>query len=340
MADLQDSDLWWGDSAMKGIINLLVAASLLLAGTACSASQISGTYVAHVSDVAEMLQLTQTPDGQINGVLNHAELKDDGRVSSQQASFSGSAAAGQITLKFPILSFFLSGQSLSGTVSGNTIRLQIVDSNGNVSTEVFERNSPSQFKAYIDEMKSKGQAIAYNAKLLSLAQQYRETVADAENWVANAEAHAQRIPNAKADYDKIESQMRSLIGRERQTLDSVTRSQISVAVTQADIAGEQVDIQIQQVWDIGIGESGSRLEKDFTGWDGNCGMDQELRKQGATDRTIAAWDQACKEVVAERAKFEPTYKHLSEQRADFRSFQTTAQAHRKALVNEANRLSN
>jgi hypothetical protein len=132
--------------------------------------------------------------------------------------------------------------------------------------------------------------------------------------------------------------MRSLVGRERQTLDSVIRSQIAVAVTQEDISGEQVDIQVQQVWDIGIGESGSQLEKDFTGWDGNCGTDQELRKRGASDRAISAWDQACKQVIAERAKFEPIYRHILEQRADLKSFQTTAQAARKTLVNEADQL--
>jgi len=285
-----------------------------------------------------MLQMTQTSDGQVNGVLTHVELNDDGNVSSEQASFSGSTAAGQITLKFPILSFLLSGQSLAGTVSGNTIRLQIMDSKGNVSTEVFEKSSPSQFKTYADEMRSKGQRIAYNTKLLNLAQQYRESVANAESWIANAEAHAERIPTAKADYDKIESQMRSLVERERQTLDSVTRSQIAVAVTQADIAGGQVDIQVQQVWDMGIGDTGSKLEKDFTSWDGNCGTDQELRKQGANDRAIEAWERACKAVVAERAKFEPIYRRLSEQRADLKSFQVTAQAHRKSFVNEANRI--
>jgi hypothetical protein len=132
--------------------------------------------------------------------------------------------------------------------------------------------------------------------------------------------------------------MRSLIAREQQTTDSVTRSQIAVAVTQDDIAGEQVDIRVQQVWDISIGNTGSKLEKDFTDWDGNCGTDQELRKQGANDRAIEAWDRACKEVVAERAKFEPIYRRLSEQRADLKSFQVTAQAHRKALVTEANRI--
>jgi hypothetical protein len=315
----------------------LVLVSLLLMG-ACNASQVSGTYVAHASSFAEMLQLTLTSNGQINGVFTHAELKEDGSVSSQQADFSGSTDAGQIMLKFPILSFFMSGKSLAGTIRGNTINLQIVDSNGNVSTEAFERSNPSRFKAYADEMRLKGQAIAYNTKLLNLAQQYRETVSNTENWIANAQAHASRIPNGKSDYEKIESRMQSLVGRERQTLDSVTRSQISVAVMQGDIAGDQIDVQVQQIWDFGIGDPGVKLEKEFTDWDGNCGKDQELRKQGATDQAIAAWDQACKQVVVERAKFEPIFKQMHQQRADLRAFQAAAKTHRKELVNEANRL--
>jgi hypothetical protein len=36
--------------------------------------------------------------------------------------------------------------------------------------------------------------------------------------------------------------------------------------------------------------------------------------------------------------FEPIYKQMSEQRANLKSFQAAAQAHRKALVSEANRI--
>lgn len=323
---------------MKGNLHSLVWVSILLVSTACNASQASGTYVAHASAFAEMLQLVQTSDGQISGVLSHVELKSDGSVSSEQSPVNGTADAGQLTLQFPSVLSFMSGKSLAGTISGNAIHLQIVDSSGNVSSETFERSSASQFKVYADEMKSRGQSIAYNAKLLNLAREYRETVANAENWIANAQAHAQRIPNAKADYDRIESQMHSLVERERQTLDSVSRSQLSVAVTQADIAGDQVDIQVQQVWDFGIGDSGVRLEKEFTGWDGNCGTDQQLRKQGATDQAVSAWDHACNQVAAERAKFEPIYRQMSEQRAELKSFQATAQVHRKALVDQANKM--
>jgi hypothetical protein len=323
---------------MKTNFRAVISVSLLLVGTACQASRISGTYVAHASSFTEMLQLTQTPDGQISGVLSFVELKPDGTIRSEQTPVNGTADAGQLTFKFPTILSFMPARSLAGTISGNTIQLQIVDSSGNVSSEAFERSSPAQFKAYADDMKSEGQAIVYNDKLMNLAEKYRETVANAENWIINAGAHAERIPNSKADYEKIENQMKTLLAQERATSNSVTRSQISVAVSQGDIAGEQVDIQVQQVWDIDIGRTGSELEKTFMGWDGNCGTDQQLHKQGATDRAISVWDLACKQVLAERAKFEPIYRHMSEQRAELRSFQATAQAHRKALVNEANRI--
>jgi hypothetical protein len=326
---------------MKSIFRSLDLVSLvivLVGTTACNASQVSGTYVAHGATFAEMLQLTHTSDGQLSGVLSHIELKQDGSISAEQTPVSGTADAGQLTLKFPTVLSFIQGKSLAGTVSGNIIQLQMVDSNGNVSSEAFERNSPSKFTAYAGEMKSKGQRIAYSNKLMNISQQYRATVRSAENWIANAEAHAQRIPNAKADYEKIETEMESLVARERATSNPVTRSQIAVAVTQGDIAGGQVDIQVHQVWDIGIGNSGSELAKVFAGWDGNCGTDQQLQKQGATDQARATWDAACKEVVAERAKFDPIYKRMSEQRAGLKSFQATAQAHRKALVAEADHM--
>lgn len=324
---------------MKGNhFHSLVLGSLLLLGTACNASRISGTYVAHAPTFVEMLQLTQTPDGQISGVLSHVELKSNGRISSEQSALDGTADAGQLTLNFPSILSFISSKSLAGTISGDTIRLQIVDSNGNVASEVFGLSSPSQFKEYADEMKSKGQAIAYNTKLLKLVQQYRETVANAEHWIANAEAHAQRIPNGKADYEKIESQMKALLDREHHEVDVNTRTQISLQVEQGDLAGERLDMQVEQIWDVEIGNTGVKIEKDFTDWDGNCGTDEELRKQGANEQAISAWDRACKEVVTERTKFDPIYERMSDQRASLRSFQTTAQAHRRALVNEANRI--
>jgi hypothetical protein len=108
----------------------------------------------------------------------HVELKE-GRVSSEQTPVNGTAGARQLTLHFPSVLSFISGNSLAETITGDTIRLQIVDSKGNVSSEVFERSSPSQFKTDADEMKSKGGEIVMSTKMQNLAQQYREIVANA-----------------------------------------------------------------------------------------------------------------------------------------------------------------
>ena len=145
----------------------------------------------------------------------------------------------------------------------------------------------------------------YHTKLLNLAQEYRETVGNVENRITNAEIHAERISKAKADYEKIESERKSLLTRVRQTLEFNTQTQISLQIEQGDSAGERLNHEVEQIWDVGIGRTGSELEKEFRGWDGNFGTDQELHKQGANTGAVEGWGKACKQPLAERTKFEP-----------------------------------
>jgi hypothetical protein len=109
-------------------------------------------------------------------------------------------------------------------------------------------------------------------KLLHGAQALRETVEKAENWISNAELHAQRIPRVKDNYETIEHQMQLPVARERGTVDSLTRGQLSVEVSQGDVAGGQTDIEVDQIWDVTIGYEGSDLHKTFTRWNGIAGL--------------------------------------------------------------------
>jgi hypothetical protein len=59
---------------MKDTFRSLVLIPVLLVAAVCNASPVSDTNVAHAPTFAEMLQLTQTPDGQITGVLTRASL--------------------------------------------------------------------------------------------------------------------------------------------------------------------------------------------------------------------------------------------------------------------------
>jgi hypothetical protein len=228
---------------------------------------------------------------------------------------------------------------LAGTIRGNTIQLQTVDSKGNVATSVFVCSTPDDFKAYADQLKSKGERIVLSRQLTERAQRFRQTVQSAEEWIGSAGLHADRIPRVKAAYDKIENQMRSLVAQERSApYGSVARTQISVSVGQRDITGGQFDIQVNQTWDFEIEEPGTGLYRNFTNWDGECGNADELRSRGTSPQSIEAWEGSCRQALAEREKFIPIYKRIMEQRAQLKTFQSGAEARRKALVDEANRI--
>jgi hypothetical protein len=326
------------------VLNARFRASLLLSlilfcAPICSASRVSGTYVGHGANFAEMLQLTETENGQMSGVLSWAELKGDGRVTSEQAPVTGVVDADQVTLNIRSgLLSFLVGNSVAGTVKGDAIQLQTVDSSGNVANHVFARGTAADFKTYADQLKSRGANIVFSNKLTNGARQFRQTVQDAEQWIANAELHAQRIPTVRTRYQEIEAKMQSLVATERTTSNAVERSQLSVSVNQGDIAGEQVDIGVEQVWDINIGEPGKRIADDFAKWDGKCGETAELQRRGANGQSAEAWESACKQALAEREKFIPIFRKIMEQRAELKSFEAAAQTRRKAIVTEANRI--
>jgi len=313
---------------------LMALGCLSLTGPICHASRISGTYVGHGPHFAEMLQLTQTDNGQISGVLSSVEVKSDGNINSDQRPLTGSVDSDQLTLN---IGSFLARINLAGTVNGNTIRLQMTDSKGNITSAVFVHGTAGEFKRYADELKSESERTVLSIKLLHGAQEFRETIQKAENWISNAELHAQRIPRVKDSYERIEHQMQLLLTRERATVDSLTRGQISLEVSQGDLAGGQTDIEVDQIWDITIGYEGSDLHKTLARWDGNCRV-SELQRRGATAESIAAWQGVCEQTLTERAKFEATFRRIMDERAALKSFQIAGQRHRKALVDESTRI--
>jgi hypothetical protein len=318
----------------KRLRALVALGCLSLTAPICHASRISGTYVGHGPHFAEMLQLTQTDNGQISGVLSSVETQPEGTISSDQRPLTGSVDSDQLTLN---IGSFLARTNLAGTVSENTIRLQIADSRGNVTSLSFIRSTPAEFKRYADALKSEGERIVLSRKLLNGANEFRETSQKAENWISNAELHAQRIPRVKDTYGKIETQMQRLLARERATLDSLTRGQISLEVSQGDLAGGQTDIEVDQIWDVTIGYEGSDLHKTLTRWNGNCRI-ADFQRRSATTDSIAAWQSACERTLTERTKFETAFKRIMDERAALKSFQITAQGHRRALVDESTRI--
>ncbi len=109
-------------------------------------------------------------------------------------------------------------------------------------------------------------------------------------------------------------------------------------VSQDDIAGTQIDTEVNQLWDSNIADSGSALNVEFSKRNEKCTEAAELKKRGATADSAEMWETACKRVSVERDKFIPIFQHIMEQRAEVKSLEVAAQARRKALVAESNRV--
>jgi len=230
--------------------------------------------------------------------------------------------------------------NLAGTVNSTEsgIQFQWSGADGTVSFGIFTRGAVSDFKPYSDQLRFKANAIVLTRELSNHAGELRGAVQRAEQWISNAELHEQRIPKAKQYYRTIEDRMRSLVQRERGTPDPIGRSEISYKVNEGDYAGDQIDFQIEQLWDQEIGDGGRNLKDEFAKFPSACGGTDEFTKRGADLPTVETWKAACQQASDEREKFDPIFKRIMEQRADLKSVRDSARAQRKALVQEAFKL--
>jgi hypothetical protein len=302
----------------------------------CNSGRVSGTYIAKGDNSVSMLQLGQAQSGQITGVLSTIELSPDGRLSSDNTSITGGVFdGGQLTLTLHPGIF---GTNISGRKQGSRIQLQWAGEKGAVASAEYVPGSQEQFARYANQLKGKAGSIVLSSGLATRARKLTEAVNRAEQWMSNAQVHAQRIPNARSMYQQIESRMRTLLVREHSTANSVARSQISVMVNQGDIAGNQVDIDVDQVWDQSLGTEGSSIRQTMAGYRTLCESWRELDKHGASPDAERAWRNACDTLGNEQNKFEPVYQRIVEQRNDLRRFQAQEKANRAALVTEASRM--
>lgn len=321
------------------LLILLGVISISVTQWACSENRISGTYVTQGNDFAEILQLTQTDNGHVDGVMTTLAMSREEQMTSRHCQVSGAVDAGQITL---VCHYgLLEDTNLAGTVNwrNSAIQFQWADPTGKVESAVFTRSSPGEFEAYADRLKVKAEGLILTKEVLKRVHGWQDALGNAESWIMTADAHAQKIPGIKDYFEKLDTRMRSLVKKEKTTFNAVERGQIAVAVNQSNIEGNQADLQIDQLWDRTIGDSGRNLENGFSSFkDSTCGPLVQYTKRGVTQEAIQTWHGVCQQLLVERDKFDPIFKRIMDQRTDLKNFQNIARSRREALVQEANRI--
>jgi hypothetical protein len=331
----------WNSSGRKSVsvftrtvILVFGGGAALLPQTGCQFGHIGGTYVAYGPNFASLLQLTQSSGGQITGTFDEVVLGGDGRLYPTRTPVIGGTLDGnQLTLTIQPCLF---GTNISGNLTWTGIHLHGVGTNGDALSWDYHPSSSSEFKAYADDLKSKAEGTVLNAALLRNSQQMKQTIKSAEMWISSAEKHARKLPGVKEYYRNLEDQMRLLVAKERSTPDSVSRSQMFVAVNQKSVVGTQADLEVGQTWDRTIVDTGRNLKNKLVR-PVDCDRRKEFKKRGATSETIDVWERACQQLDAERAEFEVAFTKIMQERVNLKNFQTSAESRREALVADAGR---
>ena len=143
---------------MGGPVRILVIMSIVISLSACFDRSISGSYVAKDSSSAELLQLTQAPDGKVVGTLQYIALKSGGGIETSMANVSGVVDGESLTLTVSLLGFPV-GRNLSGTVTASALELNLVGTAGAVASVHFTRGSAEDFNSEAERLAQAGQSI-------------------------------------------------------------------------------------------------------------------------------------------------------------------------------------
>jgi hypothetical protein len=232
-----------------------IAALTLLAG--CQ-RDISGGYLAKDQNTVCWLQLVRTPDNHLTGQLDASVLKPDGSVEQNSISVTGAVNGENVSLTG---SRFLGLENvmLSGTLQGNVLALTGTQG---ISTQAipttFARSSVTEYQRQVSELNARAQGIVrarvkaqevarLNQARANFLAQIDQTIANMGRFDSEADVHLARFPGAAQHYQAITAKMAAYVQRERELVGnpnaSVTRGQLSVAVTQGSIATDQMHLQ-------------------------------------------------------------------------------------------------
>lgn len=285
----------------------LLGLLVLLAG--CTHT-VSGEYVAQGPQFSELLQITQGPDGQLLGTLNHTALKPNGTLEQFTLNISGTTDGQSITLIGKANEPFAIPTNMSGTVNSNGIT--VMQPGG---TEQFVRSSVQAYQTNMRQLGAVGNAIqqriadqqknaqeqqqvvdAENARQAALkeANLRVESLADAlNNYAAMIQTNHDLAPFHGAHKNTLAAMRRDLEIEQTFPKGSVQRVQLDTRINQLNIQLTQFNIPWEQNLDLGhthLNQLDAAIAKSpcHTGQDqlSSCGQQLEAEKNYQAAKTI------------------------------------------------------
>lgn len=321
----------------------LVALSLL-----CGCRHdISGTYLASDRTGVLWLQLVRTPDDHLTGQLSLSKLNTEGKVDFDAVSVTGVYGDGNVTLSGSRF-FGLQTFALSGTLDGNKLTLS---GSGGPTPFVLSRADMSEYLKQLANLNATSQSfLAAKAAAVSrqrmdqaqrnLVARIDQAVSRMQRFDSEADAHLGRFPVAEKQYQAITAKIGGYVQRERSLAGNsdaeVTRSQLSVAATQASFETDQMHYQTQSL-ESSLSDNIKPLSDEAANLEAACGA------PGATLPTLTptqadAHNAACGRLATALPTFRQKYSAITAGLAHLERVYSEEKSAQQALLQTAEKL--
>ncbi|WP_416268258.1 hypothetical protein SD235_11355 [Burkholderia cepacia] len=296
-------------------VTAILGSTLVLAG--CGDRSVSGSYVAHFGNQADLLQITETPDHRFTGTLRHAGLKNDGTLTSSNTNVSGSVDGNNITLTvletpLPI------GQNFSGSLTGDGIDLT-VGNGAQTAIEHFAKGQPSDFDHLVAQLNETGQPIIAARQRGQRVEQLNRLVnaltESLNQFVASAHQHLERLPRAQTFYEHaVTVEQAKLVRAQRleATGNGVAQGQAGVIVGQMGVDKSQISIADDSIdrMQANAAAAENALNARIAQWRGTC-LDGSTVKVGDVIPDMGACKGLARAVAAYNAVLPPLHNALA-----------------------------
>src|SRR6185437_448516 len=246
------------DGAMKWVVFLVAAfvfGLLPLRAHALFSADASGTYVGSATNAAFLLQMVETSDGRVTGRYEQVLVRPDGTFDALNAAITGATDGQTVVLTLRPNGLLTESITASGTFDGSRLHLTGTNAlalNLQKSDEAHFRNQVALLAGWgrqIKEARAREEARARAAKFeADFLNHVRDLTQRMNSLVMHTDARLKAFASDEQRYRAITERMRKALAREQSIYGdgqrAVARSQISVWMSQAEIASNQIHIAV------------------------------------------------------------------------------------------------
>jgi hypothetical protein len=212
------------------------------------ADGISGTYVGQSPGRAYLVQIVETPGGQLTGRYEQTVLQPTGQLDRMNASITGASDGQTVVLTMKRTEVLSGSITASGTLQGSILHLSGSGDGSKIDLTVVKSDEAAYQRQVatlgdqargITEVRVTGEQIAHlnglTTKMLSSSTAFQ--------------GELPKFPPIEQRYRAVTEWMRAAFAREQLIFGggqaAVARSQISISINQAKVQGDQLHADVQ-----------------------------------------------------------------------------------------------